>query len=77
MSLLNHNQPINIQQIKSMYNMFQQAQNPQAMLSNIAAQNPQFADVLNMCNSKDPREVFYAMCQQRGINPNDILNQLK
>lgn len=80
MSLLNHNIPVqnnNIQQIKGMYNMLQQAQNPQALLQQMAAQNPQFAQVLQMCSSRNPQDLFYMLCKQRGIDPNTVLNQLK
>lgn len=80
MSLLNHNTPIqfnNIEQIKGLYNMMQQAQNPQAFLQQVASQNPQFAEIMQMCNSRNPKDLFYMMCKQRGIDPNTILNQLK
>lgn len=78
MSLLNHNIPTNnIEQIKGLYNMMQQAQNPQAFMQQIASQNPQFAQVLQMCNSKNPKDLFYSMCKQMGVNPDTILNQLK
>ena len=52
-------------------------QNPQAFLQNIARQNPQVQQAIQLCNSSNPRDIFYAMCNQRGINPNDILDQLK
>lgn len=34
-------------------------------------------DVLAMCSGKDPKDVFYAQCQQQGIDPNEILTMLK
>ena len=77
MSLLNHNPPPtsgNFQQLKNLYGMIQ---NPQAFLQNIARQNPQVQQAIQLCNSSNPRDIFYAMCNQRGINPNDILDQLK
>lgn len=63
--------------IKNILNMYQNAQNPQMMLQNLVKQNPQFANVMNLIQGRNPKTVFYEMCQNRGINPNDILNQLK
>ena len=81
MSLLNHNLPQatsgNFQQLKNLYGMMQNAQNPQAFLQNLARQNPQLQQVMQMCNSTNPRDVFYALCKQKGVNPDEILNQLK
>lgn len=78
MSLLNHNPPPttsgNFQQLKNLYGM---VQNPQAFLQNLASQNPQLQQVMQMCNSTNPKDVFYALCKQRNVNPDDILNQLK
>lgn len=39
--------------------------------------SPQMKNVMDMCKGKDPKQVFYDMCGQRGINPDDVLNQLK
>lgn len=79
MSLLNHNTPVqfDIGQVKSLYNMMQNAQNPQAFIAQMASQNPQFAQILQMCQSNNPRDMFYMLCKQKGINPDTILNQLK
>lgn len=81
MSLLNHGSSIpmnpNIQQLRNVYNMIRQAQNPQMLLNNLASQNPQLAQAMQMCKSGNPKDIFYKMCEQRGINPEDILNQLK
>ena len=79
MSLLNHNIPnqINNSQIKSMYNMLSKSSNPQAMLNNMIKQNPQLKSVLDMCKASNPKDAFYSMCKQKGVNPDDILNQLK
>lgn len=63
--------------IAQLYGMFRNAPNPQAMLSNLAQNNPQMAQVMQMCNGRDPQQVFYAMCQQRGVDPNSILSQFK
>lgn len=92
MGLLNHNnRPLQsienisapngkvqmFQQLKNVMNMVQTAQNPNFVLQQIAQSNPQFATVMQMCNGKNPQEVFYAMCKQQGVDPNTILNQLR
>lgn len=64
----------NISQIKNMMNMIQTAQNPQAALQQIAQQNPMIANIMQ---SGDLKGTFYKMCEQKGVNPDDILNQLK
>lgn len=64
----------NIAQIKRMMNILQTAQNPQAALQQIAQQNPMIANIMQ---SGDLKSTFYRMCEEKGVNPDDILNQLK
>jgi len=77
MSLLNHNLNANISQLKSLYNMLSTSSNPQALLNDMAKSNPNLAWVMQMCNGGNPKDIFYAMCKDKGVNPDDILNQLK
>lgn len=69
--------PGNIAPIKNMMQMLNGAQNPQAVLQMLAQKNPQMAQVMQLVQGRNPQEVFYEMCKQRGVNPDDILNQLK
>lgn len=66
-----------IQSVKRMMNMLQIAQNPQQAIMDAARQNPALNTVMQMVSGKDPQQVFYAECQRRGVNPEDILSQLK
>lgn len=66
-----------IQQVKRMMNMFLAAGNPQQMLMQAAQQNPAIGTVMQMCNGKNPKDVFYEQCKKMGINPDDIINQLR
>lgn len=66
-----------IAQIRNMMSMLNGANNPQQVLNIVAQNNPQFKQVIDMCNGKNPQEIFYALCKERGVNPDDILNQLK
>ena len=60
-----------INQVKNLMRMAQG--NPMAL----AQQNPMLGQVMNMCRGQNPQQLFYAMCQQRGVNPDFILNELR
>ena len=53
--------------------------NPQAMLQNMVNQNPQYKQIMDYVrqNGGDPKTAFYKMAQEKGVNPDDILNMLK
>lgn len=67
----------NLAPLKNMINMLNATQNPQAALQMLAQKNPQMAQVMNLVGGRNPQEVFYELCRQKGVNPDDILNQLK
>ena len=73
------NQSPQVNQIKQMFNLLKSAQNPQALLNNMASQNPQLKQVMEVINQHggDPKKAFYDIAKERGIDPNEILNQLK
>jgi hypothetical protein len=62
-----------------MFNLLKSAQNPQALLNNMASQNPQLKQVMEAINQHggDPKKAFYDIAKERGIDPDEILNQLK
>lgn len=66
----------NIQQIKRMMNMFKSIQNPQEAMNQLAKENPMVANIIQMSNG-DLKGTFYKMCQEKGVNPDDILKQLQ
>lgn len=66
-----------IQQLAQTYKQIKTLANPQMALSQMIQSNPQMAQVMQVCNGKNPQEIFYAMCKQQGIDPNDILNIFK
>jgi hypothetical protein len=41
--------------------------------------NPTYSRVMNYIqqNGGDPKAAFYKMAQERGVNPDDILSQLR
>ena len=69
----------NLQPIKQMMQMVRGAQNPQAMLQTLAQSNPQLRQVMDVVqqSGNDPQRAFYALCEQKGINPNTILDALR
>lgn len=66
-----------IQSVKRMMQTFQAAQNPQAALAQLARQNPMVGQIMQMSKGGSLKDTFYRMCKEKGINPDDILNQLK
>lgn len=52
--------------------------NKQAALQSLIAQNPGLKNIVGMVNSKgmNMEQVFYALAQQRGIDPQTVLNEL-
>lgn len=39
--------------------------------------NPMLANIMSMCQGKNPKDLFFSECQRRGVEPNDILNLLR
>ena len=66
-----------IQQIKFMMKQMQALQNPNMAIQQMAQSNPQMQQVMHMCQGQNPKDIFYSMCKQRGVDPNEILNMLK
>ena len=59
----------NIQQIKGLMQMTKG--NPMLL----AQQSPEIAQVMQMCKGQNPEQMFYAMCKQKGVNPELILKE--
>ena len=66
-------------QIRQMMQMVRNAGNPQAMMSQLMQSNPQMKQVMDAVNQYggDPKKAFYSLCEQRGVDPNQILNMIK
>ena len=71
--------PGNIGQIKQMMQMVRSAGNPQAMVQNMAQNNPQMKQAIDFIkqNGNDPKKAFYALAQQKGVDPDEILRTLQ
>lgn len=68
-----------MQNIRQMMGMINSAQNPQQMMNQLISGNPQMKqvmDIVNQCGG-DPRTAFYKLAEQKGVDPQEILNMLK
>lgn len=69
----------NLQPIKNMFQTIRNAGNPQMMFQQMISQNPQMQEVMKYVqqNGGDPKTAFYKLANERGINPDEILNQIR
>ena len=66
-----------IAQIKNLYQAYQMAQNPAAMLQQMAAQNPMINELTQISRGGgNLQQAFYTLCQKKGVDPQTILSQL-
>ena len=65
--------------MKKMFDMIKAAQNPEATLNQLIAQNPQMQQVYQIINDNggDPKIAFYKLAEQKGVNPEEILSMLR
>ena len=65
-------------QIRQMIQMVRSAGNPQAIIGQLMQNNPQMQQVMDLikASGNDPKRAFYALAEQKGIDPNSILDQL-
>ena len=57
----------------------QNANNPNALMNKLIQSNPRLKAAYNMVqqNGGNAKTLFYQLAQQKGIDPNSILNQFK
>lgn len=72
-------QNMTMNSLKPMIDMVRAAQNPQAMLEQLARSNPQLKSVMDMVNANggDAKSTFYKVAGQKGIDPDTILKLLR
>ena len=65
--------------IKQMMTMVGGAQDPNGMIRQLMNTNPQMKQAMDLINSAggDPRKAFYALAQQKGVDPQEILDMMK
>lgn len=69
----------NIQQLKGMLSNIQNSANPQKMLNELICRNPKMKDVMNIVQKygNNPKDAFYALAKEKGVNPDEVLNALR
>lgn len=77
--MTNQLNPQVIQQIKGVMNQIKMAQNPQYALNQMLMSNPQLAQAVNFIKSSggNPQQAFYNLAQQKGVDPQMVLNELQ
>ena len=66
-------------QIRQMISMVKSAGNPQMMISQLMQTSPQMREVMQIVQQYggDANKAFYAIAEQKGIDPQEILDMLK
>lgn len=65
--------------VKQMMTAVRMAQNPQLAMQQMIRSNPQMQKVIDFVNTsgKTPEQAFYALAEQMGVDPQEVLNGLK
>lgn len=52
--------------------------NPQMMLNQMMGQNPRLKEAMDFVNANggDPKAVFYKAAEEKGVNPDEFMQQL-
>lgn len=61
--------------LSQLYRSYRLAQNPKQIIDDLIKQNPVLAPIVS--SNADLKQVFYDMCKERKVNPEDILSQFK
>ena len=66
-------------QIQQLISMVKASGNPQQMLNQLMQTNPQMQQVMQLIQKHggDPTKAFYALAEEKGIDPQQILDLLK
>lgn len=64
--------------IKQIMRTVQMARNPQMVLNQLININPQMKQAVEyiQANGGNPRDAFYKLAEEKGVNPDSILNSL-
>ena len=66
-------------QVRQLMQTIKTSQNPQMAFQQLMQNNPGMKQVIDYVNANggDPKEAFYKLAKERGIDPDSILNSLK
>ena len=65
--------------LQNIISLFKNSKNPYEFLSNYIQNNPQAQNIYNMLRNtnKSPKELFYLLAKEKGIDPDSILQMFK
>lgn len=65
--------------LQQMINMVSHSNNPMQLMQTMAQSNPQLQSILNLIQTsqKSPKDLFFEMARQRGVDPQQILQMLQ
>ena len=68
----------NMGNIQNDYQMLMNAKNPMQVFNQLAMNNPQMQPIIQALQmGQNPQQLFNNLCRQRGIDPQQFLNQIK
>lgn len=66
-----------ISQAMQVVKQIKQFGNPQAAMNILAQQNPDIKKAMDMCQGRNPQQVFEQMCRQNGMDLRQIAKMIK
>ena len=67
----------NIAHIKNIMGMLRASSNPQELIQQVAKNNPQLNQVIQLCNGRNPEQVFRELCKQQNIDSDEFIKMLQ
>lgn len=78
MGILGGSSPMNAMNgLPQIMGMLKNSGNPAAMIQNMAQSDPAIKKAMDMCQGKNPQQVFMEQCQAGGVNPQQILGMIR
>lgn len=65
------------QQLKKVMGTIQLMKNPQQAIMQMAQQDPQLNAVMQMCQGRNPQDVFAEQCKAHGVDPQAAMQQIQ
>ena len=65
------------QQLKKVMGTIQLMKNPKQAIMQMAQQDPQLNAVMQMCQGRNPQDVFAEQCKAHGVDPQAAMQQIQ
>ena len=65
------------QQLRKVMATIQVMKNPQQAIMQMAQQDPQLNAVMQMCQGRNPQDVFAEQCKAHGVDPQAAMQQIQ